>query len=125
MTRLTQFALGDSRCAQHLVDLLNELGDDRVTRKVCRYLATNNLMCKALIDIENPRVRASFAYLLRKDMVNPDMVVPEHIKTRAMNVAVGHWKRAMEQSAQIDAYDRGLTMDGLEFVFSSDDDEPL
>ena len=117
MTQLTKFALGDSACAVQLVDILNKLGNDMVSRKVSRYLANNNVMCKALIDMENPSVRSAFAFMLRREMVNPTMQVPEHIKTRAINVAVTHWKRAMEQAREIDMYERGIDTYSYEFDF--------
>lgn len=117
MTTLTPHALGDSVCAVHLVDLLNQLNNPHVSRKVSRYLAGHNILCKALLEMPNPSVRGAFAQMLRKEMIQPSMQVPEYIKTRAINVAVSHWKRTMEQAEEIDKYERGILTDSQEFDF--------
>lgn len=112
---------GNTDAARNLTDMLTTEANPLYLRKVGRFLTHNSSLIKTLTEIPNPNHRRGLAKMLRENIVNTNMELPEKIKTHAINVAVGNLRRAMEQWDQKPDTGGCIVLQGNEFDFIVDD----
>ena len=80
---------GAEPCAVYLAIRLNELGDQKLIRKVSRFLSSNNITIRAIADIEHTQSRNKLGWLFKNYIQQATKeIFPDHIASVVANVAV-------------------------------------
>ena len=94
---MDKHTFGKTACAENLVAILEELGEEKTTQKISAFLKSNNERLKALEEVTDPRIRAHFRRLLLTSLETQTLEVPEKVYTHAINILVAR-KREKERA---------------------------
>lgn len=89
---------GTYKCSENLIRILNEADNAKFNRKTGRYISEHFELIKTVADITNPKHRRALAGLVRKNVKEIAVDVPEIIKTHIQNVVLTKLKDSMKQS---------------------------
>lgn len=92
---LDPFTFGDSPACVTLAELLNEINEEKTTRKVSRFVVRYHTLIKHVLDIKDPMTKSIIGYMFIDKINKSTVQVPEKVKSFMKNTVIGKIKKEL------------------------------
>lgn len=89
---LDPFTFGNSKAAVIIVEILNEINNEKITHKVSSFLTRYNTLIRHTQDIKDETSRRIIGYMLIEKINKSILEVPDRVMSYMKNVAISRVK---------------------------------